>query len=264
MIKCPKCGADNMLNAIFCRNCGDKLDLASLNLENQLKDDLNDGRSNFSKRANQIVGAILAFVIVVLVAGLLIPPSGTVNAEEPSESANELHKKLKNAPASESLQFSEQDLTNLLNKMMNLPAQGEDTILPYMISVSCREDGTVKISMLSTVFGFLPIYAVVTGKPAVAGKKGDVTLDEMSGVNLGWIPFLPADLTNSFTERFKSEYDNNKQFRLSKRNIKSITVTEGNITFEVEKRVSQKKGKGKSAPGAAPAKKAPAPVALPF
>lgn len=34
MLRCPKCGTDNLLNAVFCRGCGDRLNLDEIKPDN--------------------------------------------------------------------------------------------------------------------------------------------------------------------------------------------------------------------------------------
>lgn len=275
MIKCPKCGADNMINAIFCRSCGEKIDYSALKIEDQLGlDDEKSKRSKASQRANQIVGAVLAAVIVILLAALMIPVGGST-PEEPSEDAQALLKRLESpSPDKEdTVEISETDLTNLINKKMGLPRDGQDTILPYSIAVVCNEDGTVKIICKNSVFS-LPINAVVSGKFAMElnekgeAKKGTLGFTKTEegnpdvSISLGWIPCLPDDATVPFIEQFRNTWEN--ALGKARSNIKGAEVSEGKVTFTVAKGAAPKKKKGaKKGGGAAPAAPA-APAELPF
>ena len=245
MIKCPKCGADNMMNAIFCRQCGDKLDLASLKIEDQLG--LNDEGSKAKKaqqKVNQIVAAVLAGIIVLLICALLIPPTGRLACEgTPSGEAEDKLKQLQEPKEDSSIEFTEQEVTDLLNKMYSFPKEGENSILPSGISVRAFKDGIIKVVMKSTVWGFLPMNASFTCKPTV-GEKGNVTFEEHSGFRLGWIPgFLPDAVTDSFVERFRAaeSSEESSAFFKARRDITAITVEEGKITFKVAKHVSPTK-----------------------
>ena len=245
MIKCPKCGADNMMNAIFCRQCGDKLDLAALKIEDQLGLDDDGGKAKKAQqKVNQIVGAVLAFLIVVLIAAVLIPPTGRLACDgDPSDVAKGKLKDLQTPQEDGTVEVSDQDLTDLLNKMYNLPRTGEDTIQPSAISVLANDDGTIKVVIKSTVFGFLPMHTSFTCKPTVAAdKKGEVTFEEFSGIRLGWIPaFLPEDITEPFVQPFRAPLNDKKNdFGKAKRNMTGITVTDSKISFKVAKRPPKK------------------------
>ena len=243
MIKCPKCGADNMMNAIFCRQCGDKLDLAALKIEDQLGLDDNGGKAKKAQqKANQIVGAVLAFVIVVLIAAVLIPPTGRLACDgDPTDVAKGKLKALQTPQEDATVEMGDQDLTDLLNKMYNLPKTGDDTIQPSAISVLANDDGTIKVVMKSTVFGFLPMHTSFTCKPTVA-TKGEVTFEDFSGISLGWIPaFLPEDVTEPFVQPFRAPLNDKKNdFGKAKRNFTGITVTDSKISFKVAKRPPKK------------------------
>lgn len=76
MIKCPKCGADNLLGAIFCRSCGSKL-----NLEDLKPDDIAEKKSAFSvqtvgKSLFKLVKLVVLVVLISGLVGILLAPSG--------------------------------------------------------------------------------------------------------------------------------------------------------------------------------------------
>lgn len=242
-----------MMNAIFCRQCGDKLDLDSLKLEDQLGLDEDNKASKASQRANQIVGAVLAFVIVVLIAALLIPPTGRLDTSTaPSEVATGKLKELKSPAADGKVEINEQDLTDLLNKAYGLPKEGgDDFLLPAGVSVCAREDGTIKVVMKTMFYGFLPLHTTFTCKPVIAGgQKGNVEFEDFSGISLGWIPaFLPADVTDEFVMPFRGyANDTNNDIGKAKKNVTGITVQEGKIVFDVARKAGKKKAKKAAAP----------------
>ena len=52
MVVCPKCRADNQIGAIFCRECGDKLEIEEVALEDVKR------KSDRLKRQRKIKAAI--------------------------------------------------------------------------------------------------------------------------------------------------------------------------------------------------------------
>ena len=235
-IKCPKCGADNMYNAIFCRQCGDKLDLGALKIEDQLGLDESGKGGKASRIANQVVGSILALVLIVVLVALFLPQFGAPSFEEPSEELNQRLKQVTKPAKEDTLSFDNQELTNLLQKRMKLPKEGEATILPDSISAVCREDGTVKLVLKSTVFGFLPLTACAVVTPSVPdGKRGGLVLSTEEtpvSYSLGWLPpFLPEAATEPFVEEFRTQAQSTIDGL--KKSIKGVTVSEGSISFTV-------------------------------
>lgn len=77
MIKCPKCGGDNQIGAIFCRSCGDKLELDEL----QPADIVRAGRrgpvQTFFLIAGRAVKLLVLLGLVACLALLFVPPKDT-------------------------------------------------------------------------------------------------------------------------------------------------------------------------------------------
>ena len=99
----------------------------------------------------------------------------------------------------------------------------------------CREDGTVKLVLKSTVFGFLPLTACAVVTPSVPdGKRGGLVLSTEEtpvSYSLGWLPFLPEAATEPFVEEFRTQAQSTIDGL--KKSIKGVTVSEGSISFTV-------------------------------
>ncbi len=77
MIRCPKCDAENQIGAIFCRGCGEKLDLDELQPEKVRSAAKQQAGSNinwFAVIKNIIMLGILVVLLGIL-AGLFMKPS---------------------------------------------------------------------------------------------------------------------------------------------------------------------------------------------
>ena len=78
MINCPNCNHDNMIGAIFCRSCGEKINIDELRPE-----DVNQGVAKAKKLVsasvirNVVMFAILAVLILILVGLFMKPKSGS-------------------------------------------------------------------------------------------------------------------------------------------------------------------------------------------
>jgi len=94
MIKCQKCGFENQLGAIFCRQCGGKLDLEELRPD--VKDKKKQGCFKFGCK---IFVIMFLLSISALVFVLFFPMSYTEYAPMAEKEKTEFDKKMKNVKA---------------------------------------------------------------------------------------------------------------------------------------------------------------------
>ena len=69
MIKCQKCGFENQMGSIFCRDCGEKLDMDAID-PNKLQKDVNKEKN--LKRAKKRIKSLISAGITLLVVGAFI------------------------------------------------------------------------------------------------------------------------------------------------------------------------------------------------
>ena len=88
-LKCPKCGTDNLLTAIFCRGCGDKLDLEAMKPEAILNDEHTKNQlQGPSKLEKTFVGVVFGLLgIMLLLAICPVGAKGTDGSEPDKETA---------------------------------------------------------------------------------------------------------------------------------------------------------------------------------
>ena len=83
MINCPKCEAENHLGSIFCRTCGDKLDMDELRPAD-IKKTATDAVSAGNILRN-LIGLVLILAVGALAAGIFLapplPPATTLSPE---------------------------------------------------------------------------------------------------------------------------------------------------------------------------------------
>jgi len=198
MLNCPKCGADNLLTAVFCRSCGEKLDLNAIKPEAIVA---SAPKKNGSEKANQVVGIILAVVIVVLLLGILTPVTGRNYGGEVSSDLKtryeKLSKKFKNDVA---VTFTAEEVAQIISSKMADYSGDRGCPAPSAVGVTFKEGGDVRLVLVSKL-SFLPLNTVVVATPKVT-SQGSLNLEAKS-VSLGYIP-LPADLQSYFLDNFKT------------------------------------------------------------
>ena len=109
MFRCPKCGTDNMLTAIFCRGCGERL-----NLDEIRPDDFqNIGQKQDNTMQNIIGGAIIGAAALIFLIGWMFPAGGMIKTtpDQQNEWKNRTEKLSKEAP----LEMTDQEATAFLN-----------------------------------------------------------------------------------------------------------------------------------------------------
>ena len=226
---CPKCGTDNLLNAIFCRGCGDKLNLNEMKPEQFIQKDAKKGTPLWQK-----IFASVVFGVIMLIGGLMICPSGGANkgtevsSEEVSKDYKTLVKKKKGEK--KSFTFNSADASALLTQAMNLPQQAGGDILPQNFSVQFLEGDVVRAVMSTKVYGFLPVDYCVKGKFTVTGK--DNVTWEFQSAKIGQIPMM-FGLENIVVENVKRQAESCDDLKKIKKKATKARTTEGQITIEL-------------------------------
>ncbi len=259
MITCPKCGTDNLLTAIFCRGCGERLNLDELRPDNFEPVNTLTPAQLRAKKINQITGIVLAIVLVILLIGLIFPV-GTVdgsgelspeasqnlttlktfgNAPAEAEESGKKKKKKKEAeapkpagPSEQTLTFSDTEASIIAVKTIGLPKDDNGGKVSWTnFSIRFHSDGTAQLILTAKFFKAFAMHNVMTVKPTV-GEKGSVTM-EVKGTRIGLIP-LPGKLGDQFvTAKFK----NIAQGPMSglKSYISASTMSNGSVTVTVSK-----------------------------
>lgn len=248
---CPKCGTDNLLNAIFCRGCGEKLDLNAMKPEALMAD---DKKKPGSTKGQKIFLSIFGGVLLLLIIGLVCPAGGTFKAGEVSPELNASFQKVQNGnaaakkkkkkkgekkaaeeekpaePSASSFTFSSADATSLISKAMNLPSQSTEGAVPQNFSIGFLENNVVRVVLTCKVFGFLPMDNVVTVKITCAGK-GSVTT-EVLGAKIGQLPMF-GGLTDIVLNKVQPMIDSCNALNKIKGKAKSFTTTKDSATIGI-------------------------------
>ncbi len=176
MINCPKCGADNMVGAIFCRTCSAKLELDELGPEAFQEKDNKAG-----KKAAMIAQRLLTVIVFLVLAGILIamliPASGSLMGEvdDKAWARTKVEYRRMQKPTRRYYRFSfdSERATALANYAFGLGELGTEegagvrnrdgTLIAEHISVEFLTSGTVRGILKCKLLGFLPLYYTAIG-----------------------------------------------------------------------------------------------------
>ena len=226
MLQCPKCGTDNLLNAIFCRGCGDKLELENLKPE-AFEVKTKTKAQKIMHLVNIILGIILTLAILIIVVGALFPVSGRLTDAALTEQAEKNYKTLliRNRNA-RSVSFTSEEATALVNQQFSTYTGSKGSPTPEHVTVLFLADGDVRL-ILTAKLKFLNLHTSIKATPTANGS-GTFTLDVKS-CKLGLLP-LPAALRPKLVDNFTTIA--NSTLDRAKARIGQVTVLEGNVTIE--------------------------------
>lgn len=85
MLRCPKCSTDNLLSAVFCRGCGERLNLDEIKPDNF--SELGDKNKDPNAKKNLVGGIIIGAIVLILVVGTFFPGCGKLSTNEDAQKA---------------------------------------------------------------------------------------------------------------------------------------------------------------------------------
>ena len=206
LIKCQKCGHENQLGNIFCRNCGEKLDIETSRPEVSNKKAGNNVMAIVKRVATLLV--LLAVIYVIYAAFV---PSGsadlpTLTDDQKTAVDKKLESMMKRAQGKlsegDKFTFTADDACYALNKLTAVDCP-----------VTLRTAGqSVSFAATIKMFGQVPVRYTVVGYPANPEdpSSGSVSLS-IGSAEVGQLNVLPLfGLGDLVVEKFKPVYAHEK------------------------------------------------------
>ena len=202
MLRCPNCGTDNMLNAIFCRGCGQKIDLNAVKPEDFEKVEIK--KSNTFMQ-NLIGGIIIGVLLVGFLVGLFFPTCGKISTtEESRQAALKKFESIGTSKESPAVEVTDEDISNFVTaKLLEKESSLTGSPRPTGATVHCLADNKVKIIASGKYCG-LPISLTVEGTVSLNDRRISVHGEKCS---VGLFP-LPQGLEQSFLGPFRTNFNN--------------------------------------------------------
>ena len=235
MIKCSECGHENQLGAIFCRECGVKLDVETLRPE--VKD---------SKRSISVAGLIRnvigvgLLVVVVGVLGLMFYPANIVMPSLGQDEQNTAKTKFKALLArvdekygDDKYTFSPAEVTYLLNNALTEKSDDDEKAAAYKI-----QDTVVSVDMRGVVH--IVMRAKFLSIPTTFAVSGAFDMDTANfrvlGQKMGHLS-VPSGLRKKIVSKFTPALDDPKgTIKKILDNASSIAVDGGEFVITLKKK----------------------------
>jgi len=227
MIKCPKCGADNMIGAIFCRTCGARLNLDELRPEVELE------KQQKPKTAVTIVVRIITLAVFLALAALaallLLPPAVRVHGQLDPQQLQQAQARFRRMVGRHrtyvKVKFNSEEATALANQAFGLGQNSSGSkgpFVPQHVSIRFLSSGYVKLVLKGKLFGFLPVYNTLVGRFVSRSGGGGVSFEPLFA-SIGRMR-LPDALENLVLRRFDELLSRESQVAALAPRIRQIDV----------------------------------------
>ena len=212
MLRCPKCGTDNMLTAIFCRGCGERLNLDEIRPD----DFANIGQKKQDTTMQNIIGgSIIGAILVIFLVGWMFPAGGMIKTTDGEQA--EWKGKTEKIEKGASLQMTDKEATAFLNAYM-----GDTPCTVHFLG-----DGKAKVVFPTKLWG-MPVRVTIVH--SLSAGKG-IETGAAESYKVGLFPLLESLQTDPNVQTPWSDYASAWKNVRSGKSISSATVEMGKITI---------------------------------
>ena len=267
MIKCQKCGFENQMGSIFCRDCGEKLNMDAID-PNKLQKDV-DKEKNLKRAKKRIKSAIsggISILVVVAFVFLVFPdlfPFGKMRQYEEPAGINETSVKQKynnvvNGSTSGNVKYSYAEINQMLKTEVVEPLAELDSFAKVTgmevafdetknqpvayVWISIKE----KVPVLYTVRGDFVFTPTDPDSNEIVSEPISV---DVKRLDIGRLPLFVS--THTFLNGFKSLVDNEAMQNFFSR-AKNVEFTPEGMNVEFAKGVPGAAAPAPSSSGSRP------------
>ncbi len=176
LIKCLKCGHENMLGAIFCRNCGEKLDIEKMRPEIRNTNKRSGGLMGFIRR---LLGLIIFLALVGILVALFIPEQIVLPELAPDAKAvadkkfTDIMNRVDEGFGNDKYTLSPEEICYIYNSKLITPAEGGGAATYDIEALSFSIDslGYIHCALKTKLGGKVPatfeIKGALVGEPPI-------------------------------------------------------------------------------------------------
>lgn len=200
LMKCNECGHDNQLGAIFCRECGTKLDVEKMRPKVEVKSE-----KDIAGIVKNVVAIVVLLSLLLTIVMMFYPQSGGSYVLEEDEQAkaeaklNKLIKKIDGDKYSESKYvFTPEEATYLFNnKLSGLTTEEGTGYAIDKLYITLDSYDNVFLIAESKLFGSIPTSFSLNGY--LEEDKPELTTTSVQMGHLSIPGFLQDKITTKFT-----------------------------------------------------------------
>ena len=257
MIKCQKCGFENQMGSIFCRECGEKLNMDAID-PNKLQKDVNKEKNikRAKKRIKEAIYSGFGLLVVVAFIGVVFYNGGLRQYEEPAVTeavANQKYNAAVTGTAAAKVKYTYPELTRMFNTKVVGPISEMDSFAKVTnaeITYDAEKNQPV-IYLWISIKDKVPVIYTIHGDLAFnssddSSEAGTLSLD-VKRLDIGRLPIFVS--THSFLGGFSPLLENSEVENFFAR-AKSVSFDGDGMTVEF--------GKGSGTPSSSYAPKASA------
>jgi hypothetical protein len=245
MLKCPNCNEDNQIGAIFCRSCGEKI-----NIDDLRPDDIaaasKSGGNSVLKGIKTLVHVIITLSLIGALVSIFLDP-GVAQHDEMSKASAEYKKykmRLGNLmkSASGGYTFSEQEVTQAAKEMLFLTTDDKlqeeqvmgSGLVAVDVDVNLIAPDIARVSLEQRAYDQVTLYSVVDFQ--ITTNQGGGLIFTPAAAKSGKLP-CPGPLQEMVVSRLQQRRDNfpdrfNKIQTLVFQKAKGFSISGTSITVQ--------------------------------
>lgn len=241
MIKCAKCGFENQMGAIFCRQCGEKINMDEISPESIEQGKKKDKAKQAAASAIRWTVRILVVLVILGVAAAAFAPWGLPVYVAPDENSAAFKEKEENAmfklkffsaerlarlPEKESITIEE--LNILFSKYFLKPGENKSAAWTLDHIYLIPEKDSITTQIFARLFDTVPVVFQVKGMAGIkSGDSNEISLRIDSAV-IGHLPLFFCE--KPVAGKLEEFLDNDELERVFKR-TESITLENDKLVF---------------------------------
>lgn len=254
MIKCPKCGADNMIGAIFCRGCSEKL-----NIDDLTPDDI--AKATTEKKeggggARNLVALFFFFAIVGVITAIVYPPEYTKHDSLDADLTKAGRQKVGHlmspkTPVDEKIEFTLAEVVSIGREELGMTPEAiskskEDAaetgtsmyLVQQEFDMELLPNNQVRLILKSQLMEFTDLYTTMICDVKV--DNGKLAFVPVSA-HMGRLPLFFEIFINSAEQRFSVLAESNKDLLEVRDEIASVQIDVGRSMVILTRKAPEKK-----------------------
>lgn len=257
MIKCAKCGHENQMGSIFCRGCGEKINMDDLDpatLQSEASKAKKKGAGG--RLVRNTISTLVFLIVVILIAAVFAPfghPAYVSPADEELKKAElklEGYETIVAMPRTKSplvVTFSPEELNSLYEKRFfgskdekdkdkedSKQTSGAYTIDNVSFAIN---DDVMTITLYTHLSGTLPVVFTLIGTPVKLDNSGNIGF-EIKTAKAGHLP-IPSFGTEFISDKFKALTSPQEVKDIVGRASK-MEIKDGNVVLTIPKKKEDK------------------------